>query len=575
MESDVKLQQPECLDDVPLIIYMAKQMNLPSLIDQYFPTHGNQQGLTNGKLCAGWLSFILSESNHCKNAVREWANNIPTILGALLESKIREVEFSDDRLANLLDTLSDDSNWNAFEEALSKSVIKVYDLKVETIRVDGSAASGHHDVVENGIMQFGHSKDHRPDLPQLKMMLSTLDPGIPLAIDVTSGEKNDDILYIPLIQRVRKMIDKNGVLIIGDCKLSSNSIREDIQNHQDYYLCPLALNTEKSRSYFQGLVEAIVDGGQAASLIYKKKDDPDYAKNDSQLIGAGYEITRDQGVDDEKNKWCERVFVYRSLKFANSEIEKLERVIKKAESELKKLTPKPQKNVKQYSDESKLIEAIVKIGKKYNCNNLFKITYTAEPYKKSHRYVIEVERLEDEISKRKHFCGWRPFVTNAPKENLSFQQAIETYLDEWTLERCFRMAKKSHLGVSPLYLRKSERLKGIARLLSLGIRMMTLLEYQLCKKIKENKDSISGLDIAHPNKTTRTPTAQSVFKKFCREKLMLSRAYVNGDMYWGMTPIGDVLKKLLYYLQIPLEIYEVNFYKNWHCQTPNIFLRES
>ena len=82
MEPDVKLEQPECLDDIPLIIYMAKQMNLPNLIDQYFPTHGNQQGLTNGKLCAGWLSFILSESNHCKNAVREWANNIPTILGA-------------------------------------------------------------------------------------------------------------------------------------------------------------------------------------------------------------------------------------------------------------------------------------------------------------------------------------------------------------------------------------------------------------------------------------------------------------------------------------------------------------
>lgn len=566
MEPDVKLEQPECLDDVPLIICMAKQMNLPNLIDQYFPTHGSQQGLTNGKLCAGWLSFILSESNHCKNAVREWANNIPTVLGALLESKIREVEFSDDRLANLLDTLSNDSNWNAFEEALSRRVIKVYDLNVETIRVDGSSASGHHDVVENGIMQFGHSKDHRPDLPQLKMMLATLDPGIPLAIDVTSGEKNDDILYTPLLQRVRKMIDKSGVLIIGDCKLSSNSIRKDIQKHRDYYLCPLALNTEKSRSYFQELVGAIVDGEQTASLIYKKKDNPGCSKSDCQLIGAGYEITRDQGVDEEQtSKWSERLFIYRSFKFTNSEMEKLERILKKVESELKRLTPKPQKNVKQYSDEAKLIEAIEKIGKKYNFNNLFKITYTIEPYKKSHRYLIEVERLKDQINKRKHLCGWRPFVTNALKENLSFQQAIETYLDEWTLERCFRMAKKSHLGISPLYLRKSERLKGITRLLSIGIRMMTLLEYQLCKKIKENKDSVKGLDIAHPNKTTCTPTAQSVFKKFCREKVMLSRANVNGGTYWGMTPVGDVLRKLLYYLQIPLDMYEVNFYKNWHC----------
>jgi transposase len=573
MEPIVKLEQPECLDDIPLIIHMAKQMNLPNLIDQHFPTHGNQQGLSNGKLCTGWLSFILSESNHCKNAVREWANKIPTILGPLLESKIRDVEFSDDRLANLLDTLSNDSKWNAFEETLSSSVIKVYDLNVETIRVDGSAACGYHDVVENGIMQFGYTKDHRPDLPQLKMMLATLDPGIPLAIDIVSGEKNDDILYTPLIQRVRKMIDKSGVLIIGDCKLSSNSIRKDIQKHQDYYLCPLSLNTEKSRSYFQHLVEAVVNGEQEASLIYKKKDDPKSDKTDYNLIGAGYEITREL-EDEQKNKWNERVFVYRSLKFTNSEIEKLERVLKKVESELRKLTPKPQKNVKQYSDESKLIEAIEKIEKKYNFNNLFKITYITEPHKKSYRYVIEVERQEDLIKKRKYMCGWRPFVTNTLKENLSFQQAIETYLDEWTLERCFRMAKKSHLGISPLYLRKNERLKGITRLLSIGIRMMTLLEYQICKKMKENQDSIKGLDISHPNKTTRTPTVQSIFKKFCREKIMLSRAIVNGNIYWGMTQVGDILRKVLDYLQIPLEIYEVNFYKKWH-ETPTIFLRES
>ena len=56
---------------------------------------------------------------------------------------------------------------------------------------------------------------------------------------------------------------------------------------------------------------------------------------------------------------------------------------------------------------------------------------------------------------------------------------------------------------------------------------------------------------------------------------MLTRANVNGVTYWRMTRIGDVLGTLLYYLQIPPEIYEVNFYRNWPCQTPTIFLRES
>jgi hypothetical protein len=54
MESDVKLEQPESLDDIPLIIGMANQMKLGELFEECFPTHGNQKGISNGKLALGW-----------------------------------------------------------------------------------------------------------------------------------------------------------------------------------------------------------------------------------------------------------------------------------------------------------------------------------------------------------------------------------------------------------------------------------------------------------------------------------------------------------------------------------------
>ncbi len=49
-------------------------------------------------------------------------------------------------------------------------------------------------------MQFGASKDHRADLPQLKIMAASLDPGLIIGLDVASGEQNDDVMYVPLIQ---------------------------------------------------------------------------------------------------------------------------------------------------------------------------------------------------------------------------------------------------------------------------------------------------------------------------------------------------------------------------------------
>lgn len=47
---------------------------------------------------------------------------------------------------------------------------------------------------------MGHSKDHRPDLAQVKIMLATLDPlGWTEATQVVEGNKADDPLYEPII----------------------------------------------------------------------------------------------------------------------------------------------------------------------------------------------------------------------------------------------------------------------------------------------------------------------------------------------------------------------------------------
>lgn len=38
------------------------------------------------------------------------------------------------------------------------------ELKAEVVRVDSLTASGYFLVTEDGLFQFGHSKDHRLDL---------------------------------------------------------------------------------------------------------------------------------------------------------------------------------------------------------------------------------------------------------------------------------------------------------------------------------------------------------------------------------------------------------------------------
>ena len=79
-----------------------------------------------------------------------------------------------------------------------------------------AGASAYASVSENGLFQFGQSKDHRPDLPQVKVMQAVLDPlGMPLATDVVSGEHADDPLYVPCMQRVQESLGRHGLLYVG------------------------------------------------------------------------------------------------------------------------------------------------------------------------------------------------------------------------------------------------------------------------------------------------------------------------------------------------------------------------
>ena len=59
---------------------------------------------------------------------------------------------------------------------------------------------------------LGHSKDHRPDLPQVQVSMAVLDPlGLPLTTTVVAGQTADDPLYLPEIAKVRPVTQTTGL----------------------------------------------------------------------------------------------------------------------------------------------------------------------------------------------------------------------------------------------------------------------------------------------------------------------------------------------------------------------------
>src|SRR5258708_12374537 len=190
----------ERVDDLMLLLAHMQRMGLAAVLDKNLRAHGKWQGMRLGGVRTVWLADVLSEGDHRMNHVQAWTERRVETLGNGLAERVTGRDLNDDRLAEVLHELSDDERWRAFEHELSGQLLRVYDLEVHCVRLDSTTASSYASVTQEGLLQFGHSKDHRPDLPQLKVMLASLDPlGMPLSTEVLPCDHPADRLYLPAI----------------------------------------------------------------------------------------------------------------------------------------------------------------------------------------------------------------------------------------------------------------------------------------------------------------------------------------------------------------------------------------
>ena len=210
------------------------------------------------------------------------------------------------------------------------------------MRLDSTTASGYCGVSEEGLFQWGHSKNKRPDLAQVKIMLATLDPlALPVATEILSGEKADDPLYVPAIKRVRETLLKNGLLYIGDCKMaaissrsaSRRATRAELAAVGDYYLCPLPA-TQLKRDSLVGYLEPVWQSEQELTSV-----EYTYANGETEEIAVGYELSvpRKTQLDGVELVWSERQLVVRSLSVAKAGLKSLQTRLEKAQTALDEL----------------------------------------------------------------------------------------------------------------------------------------------------------------------------------------------------------------------------------------------
>jgi transposase len=66
-----------------------------------------------------------------------------------------------------------------------------------------------------------------------------------------------------------------------------------------------------------------------------------------------------------------------------------------------------------------------------------------------------------------------------------------------------------------LYVRRDDHAKGMVRLLSLALRVLTLVEHVVRRQLQASGDALPGLYPGNPTRETDRPTTQRLLKAFC------------------------------------------------------------
>ena len=560
----------ERIDDFPLLLATMQRLGLPAILDRHLRRHGLQQGLSWGWIATIWLAHILSQGDHRKLPVQAWVRQAgETIRRITGLAALTEWDFTDDRLTIVLHRLSHPTVWAEIETELGRNILRVYKLTPERVRLDPTTVSGYHTGGADSVFQFGYSKDD-PTLRQVKVMVATLDPlGLPLVTEVVAGNQADDPLYVPAVDRVLQIIDGVGLLFVGDCKMSALATRAHIAHLNHQYLCPLALTGETAQNLPVWIAAA--SAGEHPLESVSTVDD----QGERRLLAQGYAFERrvTAAVADGEHTWTERVLVVRSERYRQVQLAGLEKRLQRATVRLLALTPAPGRGKRQIQAESALITAAAAILQQQAVAGLLTYAFERQEQRETKylgrgrggpdrpqrevvtvRYQITaVSRQAEALAAQQATLGWRAYVTNAPAAQLTLADAVLTYRDEWLIERGFHRLKGAPLSLDPLFVKRDDQVMGLINLLSIAVRLLTLIEFVVRRQLKQNQEQLVGLIENNPKKGIDNPTTERLLKTF--DDVTLTIVRLPGQTIRHVTPLSALQTRILELLGLSPGVY--------------------
>jgi len=302
---------------------------------------------------------------------------------------------------------------------------------------------------EDGIRQYGHSKENRPN-PIVQMGLFMDGNGIPLAFDLVAGNTNEQTTLKPLEKKILKDFSVSKLVVCTDAGLSSTANRRFNDLNNRAFITTQSLKKLKKYQKEWALEET---GWRAA--------DPENPKTFTiQEINA----IGDKNLIFYKERWInedgleQRLIVSYSLKYKEYQEKIRARQIERAE---------------------KMIASGQKLKKKKNANDVRRFIKQINVTENGEIADKEVLMLDDSvIEKEAQYDGFYAVCTNLKDD---VRTILKVNQGRWEIEETFRIMK-SEFSARPVYLSRDDRIKAHFITCFISMIIFRILEKRLKEK---------------------------------------------------------------------------------------------
>jgi transposase len=149
--------------------------------------------------------------------------------------------------------------------------------------------------------------------------------------------------------------------------------------------------------------------------------------------------------------------------------------------------------------------------------------------------------------------GWRVYGTHPPVASLSLAPAVLAYRSAYQVERSFGRLKGRPLSLTPRYVQREDHATGRLRLLSIALRVLTLLECVGRRQVAIAGVKLAGLYAGTPQRATDRPTAERLLEAFQHITLPIIQGPQQTDRH--MTALSPLHQRMLEVLGFASALY--------------------